>query len=54
MSVNIIYPYELKINVISNRFKNSNLRCAELKKELEQLANSLNDNPVLMLVKLKK
>ena len=37
-------------------FKNSTPKFPEKKKQLEQLANSLdeNDNPVLMLVKLKK
>ena len=51
-----IQPYELKIFIASNKFKNSTPKYPEKKKQLEQLANSLNenDNPVLMLVKLKE
>jgi hypothetical protein len=47
--------YELKAHVESDAFKNSTPKYPEKKKELEQLANRLNenDNPVLMLVKLK-
>ncbi len=50
-----IQPYELKMYVDSDDFKNSTPKYPEKKKALEQLANSLdeNDNPVLMLVKLK-
>lgn len=50
-----IEPYKLKLHVASEAFKNSTPKYPENKKELEQLANSLdeNDNPVLMLVKLK-
>ncbi|TKG94931.1 6-bladed beta-propeller [Puteibacter caeruleilacunae] len=50
------YPYELKAHVASDAFKNSNPQYPEKKKALEKLANSLseNDNPVLMLVKLKE
>ncbi len=50
-----IYPYRLKIYTNSKTFKNSTPKFPEKKKQLEQLANSLNenDNPVLMLVKLK-
>jgi hypothetical protein len=48
--------FELKQFVSSKAFKLSNPKYPEKKKELEQLANSLdeNDNPVLMLVKLKE
>ncbi len=48
--------YQLKMYVASELFKNSNLKFPEKKKKLEQLAASLNenDNPVLMLVKLKE
>nr|WP_319512072.1 6-bladed beta-propeller [uncultured Draconibacterium sp.] len=51
-----IQPFELKKNVASNEFKNATPKYPEKKKELVQLANSLNenDNPVLMLVKLKE
>ncbi len=47
---------ELKNHVASDDFKNSVPKYAEKKKELEKLANSLKetDNPVLMIVKLKK
>ena len=47
---------ELIIHVQSEEFKNSIPKYPEKKKELEKLANSLdeNDNPVLMLVKLKE
>jgi hypothetical protein len=48
--------YELKMYVASEAFKNSTPKFPEKKKELERLAASLdeNDNPVLMLVKLKE
>jgi len=51
-----IQPYLLKAYVASEAFKNSTPKYPEKKKELEKLANSLseNDNPVLMLVKLKE
>jgi hypothetical protein len=51
-----IDAFEFKANVDSEAFKNSTPKYPEKKKKLEQLANSLdaNDNPVLMLVKLKK
>ncbi len=54
--VGIIQPFELKAHVASSEFKNSTPKYPEKKKQLEQLANSLdeNDNPVLMLVKLKE
>ncbi len=50
------HPFQLKEYVSSDAFKNSTPKYPEKKKELEQLANSLdeNDNPVLMLVKLKE
>ncbi len=51
-----INAYELKQYIESKDFKNSTPKYPEKKKELEKLANSLdeNDNPVLMLVKLKE
>ncbi len=54
--ITLINPFELKAHVASEAFKNSNPKFPEKKKELEELANSLNenDNPVLMLVKLKE
>jgi hypothetical protein len=50
-----IKPFQLKAYVSSKAFLNSKALFPEKKKELEQLTNSLdeNDNPVLMLVKLK-
>jgi hypothetical protein len=47
--------YELIAHVQSDEFKNSTPKYPKKKKALEKLANSLNenDNPVLMLVKLK-
>ncbi len=47
---------ELKEYVASEDFKNSTPKYPEKKKQLEKLANSLNenDNPVLMLIKLKE
>ncbi|WP_299577795.1 6-bladed beta-propeller [uncultured Sunxiuqinia sp.] len=54
--VSWIHAYQLKARVASNAFKNATPLYPEKKKELEKLANSLdeNDNPVLMLVKLKE
>jgi len=51
-----VNPFQLKAYVASEKFKNSTPKYPEKKKALEQLANSLteNDNPVLMLVKLKQ
>lgn len=51
-----ISAYELKQYIESKEFKNSTPKYPEKKNELEKLANSLdeNDNPVLMLVKLKE
>lgn len=53
--VSIIQPYEFKAHILSDYFSTSTPKFPEKKKELEKLANSLNenDNPVLMLVKLK-
>ena len=54
--VGLINPYQIKALVTSNEFKNSIPKYPEKKKELEKLANSLKetDNPVLMIVRLKK
>lgn len=51
-----INPYQLKDHVASSEFKNSAPEYPEKKTKLEKLANSLNenDNPILILVKLKK
>ncbi len=51
-----INAFELKAHVASDAFKNSTPKYPEKKRELEKLANSLTeqDNPVLMLVSLKK
>ena len=51
-----IHAYKLKAHVESEVFRNSTPKYPEKKKELEELAASLdeNDNPVLMLVKLKE
>ncbi len=51
-----IQPFELKAHLQSDAFKNTTPKYPEKKKELEKLANGLNenDNPVLMLVKLKE
>ena len=53
--VSEIHPFVIKAHVASEEFKNSTTKYPKKKKELEQLANKLNenDNPVLMLVKLK-
>ncbi len=52
----LIQPFILKTYTSSDKFKNSTPKYPEKKKQLEQLANSLdeNDNPVLMLVNLKE
>lgn len=49
-------PFQLKALVASEAFKNSTPKYPEKKKDLEKLAMSLkeNDNPVLMVVKLKE
>lgn len=51
-----IEAYQLKTHVASEPFKNSTPKFPEKKMELERLANNLdeNDNPVLMLLKLKE
>jgi len=51
-----VSPYELKSHVSSDEFKDSVSKYPEKKKELERFANSLkeSDNPVLVMVKLKK
>ena len=51
-----IDAYQLKAHVASEAFKNSTPKYPDKKKALEKLANNLNenDNPVLMLVKLKE
>jgi hypothetical protein len=51
-----VHAHRLKAHVESEAFRNSTPKYPEKKKELEKLAASLdeNDNPVLMLVKLKK
>jgi hypothetical protein len=51
-----INAFELKALVATEEYKNSTSMFPEKKRELEELAASLNenDNPVLMLVKLKK
>jgi len=52
----LVFSYELKAHISTESFKNSTPKYPEKKKELEKLAYSLdeNDNPVLMLVKLKE
>jgi hypothetical protein len=54
--VGLIYPFWIKSHILSNEFKISTPKYPEKKKELEKLANSLKetDNPVLMIVRLKK
>ena len=51
-----VFAHQLKAHVASDAFKNSTPKYPEKKRELERLANSLseNDNPVLMIVKLKE
>jgi hypothetical protein len=52
----LINPFDLKVYLTSDEFKNTVPKYPEKKKELEKLANSLKetDNPVLMIVRLKK
>jgi hypothetical protein len=52
----LISTFDLKTYIISDDFKSSNPKYPDKKKELEKLASSLKetDNPVLMLVRLKK
>ncbi|KJF45685.1 6-bladed beta-propeller [Draconibacterium sediminis] len=51
-----INAFEIKAHITSEAFKNSTPLHPEKKKEMEKLANRLdeNNNPVLMLVKLKE
>ncbi|MDD4144470.1 MAG: 6-bladed beta-propeller [Prolixibacteraceae bacterium] len=55
-AIQIINAFEFKAHIASKAFKISTPQYSDKKKALEQLANSLdeNDNPVLMLVKLKE
>jgi hypothetical protein len=52
----VINPFDLKSYILSDEFKNTAAKNLEKKKEFEDLANSLKkfDNPILMIVKLKK
>ena len=52
----LINPFDLKLYLSTNEYKNIIPKYPEKKKELEKLANSLKetDNPVLMIVRLKK
>ena len=54
--IGFLEPYKLKAHILSEEFKNSEPKFPEKKKDLEKLANSLKetDNPVLMMVRLKK
>lgn len=54
--IGLIYPHQIKDRVASSEFKSSVPKYPEKKKEFEKLANSLKetDNPVLMIVRLKK
>lgn len=54
--IEVIDPFQIKNHVTSDEFRNSTPKYFEKKKELEILANSLKetDNPVLMIVRLKK
>jgi hypothetical protein len=55
-AISWVFAHQLKAHVASDAFKNSTPKYPEKKKELERLAKSLseNDNPVLMIVKLKE
>ena len=54
--VGIVDAFQLKSYTLSEEFKNSLPKYPERKKEFEKFANSLKetDNPVLMMVRLKK
>ncbi len=54
--IQLINSFDLKVYLAGNEFKNTIPKYPEKKKELEKLANSLKetDNPVLMIVRLKK
>ena len=52
----LLNPLQIKTLITSSEFQNSNPKYPEKKKDLEKLANNLKetDNPVLMIVRLKK
>jgi hypothetical protein len=54
--IGILDPNKIKTHIAGTEFMNSVPKYPEKKKELEKLANSLKetDNPVLMMVRLKK
>jgi hypothetical protein len=54
--VGVQYPFQIKAWVTTDEFKNSTPKYPEKKKRLEKLAETLKvtDNPVLMIVRLKK
>lgn len=54
--VQLISPYDMRKHVVSDEFKNSIPKYPEKKIEFEKLALSVKetDNPILMIVKLKK
>jgi hypothetical protein len=54
--IGTIEAFKIKTHISSDTFHNSKPKYPEKKKELEKLANSLKetDNPVLMIVRLKK
>jgi hypothetical protein len=56
LAIMTVSAFDMKKYLDSDKFENQEVKFPEKKKELEQLANSLNenDNPVLMLVKLKE
>jgi len=54
--VGIVYPFQFKSHVTTDSYKYSKPKYPEKKKELENLADRLKetDNPIIMLIKLKK
>jgi len=54
--ITLISPFDLKVYLSTDEFKNTVPKYPEKKKELEKLTASLKevDNPVLMMVRLKK
>jgi hypothetical protein len=52
----LVNPYDLIVHISGDEFKTSSPKYPEKKKNLEKLANNLKetDNPILVLVKLKK
>lgn len=54
--IGLISPYQIRTRLVGTEFKNSTSKYPEKKKEFVKLANSLKetDNPVLMIVRLKK